>query len=107
MSQEAALRTAVKRVIDQNRSIGYTPSRFIQATEDGMAINIFDVCERLLTSPETLEHLEPAVTKYRTLLTLEDEVARDPTALGLSEAAHKSANERVQYFTQICPGRRP
>ena len=106
MSENDELRRAVRKVIEQNRSIGYPPNRFIQATEDGFAANIVEVCERLLTNPETLQHLEPAVKAFRNLLTLEDEVTEHPTGFGLSDDARRSAQDRVTWFLQISPGRR-
>jgi len=106
MSQEEELRNAVKRVIDQNLSIGYRPSRFIGATEDGRAPHIVEICEHLLTNSATLEHIEHAVKTFKNLLTLEDEVTQNPTGFGLSEAARESAQKRVEYFRMISTGRR-
>ncbi len=103
MTRVDDLRMAVRRVIEQNLSVGYPPRRFIQATEDGMASNIVEVCEHLLTNPETLEHIEPAVRTYAGLLTLEEEVVRDPEGFGLSERARASARDRLNWFRQISP----
>lgn len=103
MPQIDELRNAVHRVIEQNLLVGYRPGRFIQVTEDGMASNIVEVCEHLLTNPETLEHIEPAVKTYPDLLTLEEEVVRDPEGFGLSEHARASARERLDWFRQISP----
>jgi hypothetical protein len=103
MSQTDELRIAVRKVIEQNISVGCRPSRFIQATEDGMASNIVEVCEHLLTNSETLEHIEPVVKKYADLLTLEEEVVRDPQGFGLSPSARVSARERFNGFLQISP----
>jgi len=103
MSQTDELRKAVRKVIEQNIAVGYRPGRFIQATEDGTASNIVEVCEHLLTNPATLEHIEPAVRMYADLLTLEEEVVRDPERFGLSEHARVSARERLNWFLQISP----
>ena len=100
------LRSAVRRVIDQNLSIGYPPNRFIGETQNCRSIRIVEVCERLLTNPETLEHLEKPVRQYRSLLTLEDAVVNHPEGFGLSQSARNSAKARIEYFQQICPGRR-
>jgi len=106
MTQVDDLRKAVRRVIEQNLSIGYPPRRFILVTEDGMASNIVEICEHLLTNPETLEHIEPAVRTYAGLLTLEEEVMRDPDGFGLSDHARESARDRLDWFRQISPGAR-
>jgi len=103
MSQTDELRIAVRKVIEQNISVGYRPSRFIQAREDGMASNIVEVCEHLLTNPETLEHIEPAIKKYADLLTLQEEVVQDPEGFGLSPSARVSAREGFNWFLQISP----
>ncbi len=106
MANTQALRNAVQRVIEQNLSLNYRPNRFIHATEHGLAANIVEVCERLLTNPETLEHIEPAVRANPGLLTLEDEVLRDRDGFGLPESVRASCAERVRWFDQICPSRR-
>jgi hypothetical protein len=103
MSQTDELRKAVRRVIEQNITVGYRPGRFVQATEDGTASNIVEVCEHLLTNPETLEHIEAAVRAYAGLLTLEEEVVRHAEGFGLSEKARMSARERLDWFLQISP----
>jgi hypothetical protein len=99
--QVARLRQAVVAVIEQNRSIGYTPTRFIQATENGRVMNIVEVCEALITNPATLEWLEPALRRFPGMRTLEDEVTESPDGLGLSPEVVQNAKARAEFFRGI------
>lgn len=72
------LRDAVRQVICQNVKVGYPPNRFRNATLNGEADNLVDVCNSLVESPETLHILMDAVGKFPDLLTLEDLVVYSP-----------------------------
>jgi hypothetical protein len=95
------LKEAVKEVIESNKSDGYNPTRFVQATGNGDEPDLLSVCEMLIVKGETLEYLERALRRFPTLLTLEDFVVRHGVAWGFSREAIKVAKARVQYFDQL------
>jgi hypothetical protein len=92
---------AVRLVIASNRSDGYTPIRFIQATADGTAPNLFEVCMRLVAKGETLQYLETALRRFPTLLTLEDFISRHGSEWGFDSVTVETALARSTYFDQI------
>ncbi len=101
------LSDAVRVVIDSNRNDGYTPSRFIQVTEDGEAQDLHAICEKLIVKGETLEYLEKALLKYPTLLlTLEDFIVRFGPTWGFSNEAVEAARARVVFFDRLAGGQR-
>ena len=71
MPQAHGLREAVQLVISSNKSDGYPPARFIQATEEGYADDLLERCTKLIEKGETLEYLESAFLRFPSLLTLE------------------------------------
>lgn len=95
------LKDAVRCVIASNRSDGYTPSRFIQATEDGTAPDLLAVCIRLINKDETVEYLDIALRRFPTLLTLEDFVSRWGSAWGFDDRTVTIARSRSAYFDQV------
>jgi hypothetical protein len=97
---------AVRLVIASNRSDGYTPTRFIQVTEDGYADDLLDRCAKLIEKGETLEYLASALQRYPTLLTLEDFVARFGAGWGLPDTTLEAAKARESYFDQLANGPR-
>jgi hypothetical protein len=100
------LSEAVRQVVESNRSDGYTPIRFIQATRDGTATDLLSVCSKLISKGETLEYLESALKSYPTLLTLEDFVSRRGSEWGFDKAAIETARARAAYFDQLAGGTR-
>lgn len=92
---------AVRYVIDSNMTDGYPPTRFIQATQNGEAVNLLEVCQRLIDKAEILEWLEKALTKYPTLVTIEDFVQWRGRDWGFNEATILNARARSQYFDQL------
>jgi hypothetical protein len=100
------LNDAVRSVIESNRSDGYTPSRFIQATADGTAPDLLAVCVRLINKGETLEYLDSALRRFPMLLTLEDFVSRRGAEWGFNHATVETARARSVYFDQIVGGTR-
>ncbi len=101
MTSIAQLSAAVQRVIEQNKSIGYNPSRFISITEAGFASNLVDVCEKLLQSDTAYSELWNALHRFRELHTLEDEVVSSRDGLGLCAPAIASAKDRVIEFDKL------
>jgi hypothetical protein len=95
------LSEAVRYVIDSNRSDGYNPTRFTQATMDGTAPDLLSVCIRLINKGETLEYLDIALRRFPTLLTLEDFVSRRGAEWGFDEPTVEMARARSIYFDQI------
>ena len=95
------LNDAVRCVIESNRSDGYTPTRFIQATEDGTSPDLLAVCTRLIKKGETLEYLDKALKQIPTLLTLEDFVSRRGSQWGFDKETIATALDRANYFDQI------
>jgi len=48
------LSAAVQLVIESNHEDGYTPTRFIQVTQEGFAPNLLAVCSRVINKGEYL-----------------------------------------------------
>jgi hypothetical protein len=92
---------AVRCVIDSNRSDGYSPTRFTQATMDGTAPDLLSICMRLINKGETLEYLDAALRRFPTLLALEDLVSRRGSEWGFDETTVDVARARSVYFDQI------
>jgi len=92
---------AVRCVIDSNRSDGYNPTRFTQATMDGTAPDLLSVCQRLINKGETLEYIDAALRRFPTLLTLEDLGSRRGSDWGFDEVTIEVARARSIYFDQI------
>ena len=95
------LSAAVSLVIDSNRQDGYTPTRFIQVTQEGSAPNLLAVCSRLINKGEILEWLERALESHPMLLTLEDFVCIRGSELGFDAATIQMACARVTHFDRI------
>jgi len=95
------LKQAVINVIESNKSDGYIPTRFIQATANGDMPDLLSVCERLIVKGETLEYLENALRRFPMLLTLEDFVVRHGVTWGFPRDAIEVAKARVEYFDLI------
>jgi hypothetical protein len=66
------LKQIVQKVIAQNISVGYTPTRFIQITEGGNAKNLDEIVSRLILKAELLEELERQIKKAPDIITIED-----------------------------------
>jgi hypothetical protein len=95
-----SLSEAVREVIRQNEALGYCPARFRQATENGDASNLLQVCTNLICSADALQALEDALGSYPELLTLEDLLARSRYGADwcFDETVIEQAEARVQYF---------
>jgi hypothetical protein len=102
----SSLQEAVKEVIKSNKADGYPPNRFIQATRDGYAPNLPEICNGLITKGETLQWLEEAFKKHSDLLTLEDFVSKYGKQWGFSQDTIKIAEARAQYFDQLVKHKR-
>jgi hypothetical protein len=92
------LQAAVHCVIESNSADGYTPSRFIQMTEDGTAPNLLAICTRLINKGELTEYLESAVKACPKILLLEDLVAIYGTQGGFDAPTIEMAAARSERF---------
>ena len=101
-----SLGDAVRAVIQSNKADGYNPSRFVQITLAGTAPDLKRLCEKLILSGQALDHLDGAFEKHRSLLTLEDFVARYGRDWGYSDEVLDMARQRVIYFDQLAGGPR-
>lgn len=101
------LKEAVQEVIRQNNRIGYPPVRFLQATEDGNASNLIQVCTNLIFSDNAVKELERDVTRFPNLLTLEDLVVKSEfgSQWDFDEDSIQRAKETVNWLDSQ-PGRR-
>ena len=83
------LRDAFREVIRQNREVGYSPSRFIQLTENGEAEDLIIRCQNLVNDPATFDILFDGVAAHPAFLSLEDLIAHSPHAedWGLDDAS--------------------
>lgn len=100
------LQAAVRYVIESNCADGYTPSRFIQMTQDGTAPNLLSICTRLINKGELLEYLELAVKECPTLLLLEDVVAIHGAEWGFDERTIEMAAARSERFDRVAGSKR-
>ena len=96
-----SLGEAVREVIRQNKSQRYTPTRFIQATGNGEAPGLLEVCIGLITSESALEWLDKALQQYPNLLTLEDYVMRWGTEWGFGTGVVEYAGALSATFDKI------
>ena len=103
-----SLREAVETVIQQNRSIGYTPTRFIQMTEGGHAENLPGICDRLIQSGATYEAVSNQLNRYPNTLTLEDLIVHSTYGRGwmLDEMTVETAKARVKGWDREVGQRR-
>jgi len=95
------LKDAVRCVIESNSADGYIPTRFIQATGDGNALDLLAVCRRLISEGETLQYLDSAMKRISTLLTLEDLVSWRGAEWGFDSATIDIARARSLYFDKM------
>ena len=95
-----SLREAVETVIDQNKSIGYNPTRFIQMTQGGYAGNLGEIRDRLIQRDETYQALSGQLDNHPDILTLEDLIVHSPHGRewGLAEPTIVMAKARVEAW---------
>ena len=95
-----SLREAVETVVDQNKSIGYNPTRFTRMTQGGYADNLVEVCDRLIRRGETYEAVSDQLENHPDILTLEDLIVHSPHGRewGLAESAIEMAKARVEAW---------
>ena len=103
-----SLREAVETVIQQNRSIGYTPTRFIQMTEGGNADNLPEICDRLIQNVETHDAVSSQLSRHPDILTLEDLIVHSTHGgdWGLNEMTLDTAKARVDGWDKEAGQRR-
>lgn len=100
------LEAAVKCVIEGNRADGYTPTRFIQMTQDSTAPNLLAICTRLINKGELLEYLESAVKACPKLLLLEDLVSKYGAEWGFDGRTIEMAAARSEQFDRVAGSKR-
>ena len=102
------LTEAVIEVVQQNISMGYRPIRFINATGEGYAPNLFEVCVGLIHSPDAIGAMLDAVPQYPGLLTLEDRVINSEHGRewGFDPATIEQAEASVELFDQLSGSQR-
>jgi hypothetical protein len=93
-------------VIESNSADGYTPTRFIQMTEDGSAPDLLAICTRLINKGELTEYLENAVKACPTILLLEDLVATYGAEWGFGAPTIEMAAARSEQFDRVAGFRR-
>ena len=103
-----SLREAVETVIQQNRSIGYRPTRFIQMTEGGNADNLPEICDRLIQNVETYNAVSSQLNRHPDILTLEDLIVHSTHGgdWGLDEMTVDTAKARVEGWDKEAGHRR-
>ena len=101
------LRKAVTKVIEQNKSVGTSPNKFIIMTENGDAEDIVSICEKFLSVKKHFDSILYEIYANKAMITLEEVIAYDPhpEKFGLSQIALESAKERAKYLGEIrqCP----
>jgi len=95
------LSEAVCYVIESNIEDGYRPMRFIQITERGTAVDLLNICRRLITKAELLEFLEQDFQRYPNMIVLEDFVKDRGAEWGFDEKAITIAKQRSEWFDKI------
>ena len=61
-----SLKDAVETVIDQNKGIGYNPTRFTQMTQGSYAENLDEICDRIIQRGETTKPYQANWTTIQT-----------------------------------------
>lgn len=92
------LREGVKRVIDQNQSLGYHPEIFIFQTKNGESDNLELVISDLIKSKSSEESIVEAIKKYGHVLSIEDLIVEDENGFGLPDDVIMEAKKRKQVF---------
>ena len=101
LARPTTLKEAVLRVIQDNQSMGYEPTRLITETAGGEAEELVSACERFVISPAGLEEADEALRQFPQLLTLEDMVGRWGQGWGIAEGAAVAAQEGAEYFDGV------
>lgn len=99
--EELTLGEAVRLVIEQNKSMGCIPTRFITMTQGGNAENLREVITRLVLKKELLETLEDAIKRYGNLLAIEDLIAHKDHGFDFSDEVIREAKARSEWFDQL------
>jgi hypothetical protein len=103
--QLTRLRVAIRRIIADNKRAGYTPSRFIQETENGYSDDLEHVCIGLITSAKALEEVEKALRRYPDVeATLEGEIVAAGDGFGFQESVIVQARANAERFAAIRRG---
>ena len=89
------LKEAVKKVIEQNISIGFHPEIFIVHLENGEAPDLSDKVSRLVFNQNAIDSVSNAIRRYGEVLTIEDLIIEDVEGFGLSKEVIDKARENV------------
>lgn len=92
------LRDVVKRVISQNKSLGYHPEIIIFQTKNGEAENLELVISDLVKNKNTEESIIETIKKYGQVLTIEDLIVESKNRFGLPEDVITEASRRKVIF---------
>ena len=95
------LRDAVDKVIDNNKSEGYPPTRFMEKVGDKMGSELRMACEELLFSEIAERAVINALPSYPKMWTLEDFVTQQGASWGFGPEALRAAHRRVKDFDAI------
>lgn len=95
------LRDAVDDVIDNNKSAGYPPTRFMEKTRDKAGSDLRLACEDLLLSETAENAVIAALQSHPKMWTLEDFVIRQGVSWGFGPEALRAAQRRVKDFDAI------
>lgn len=99
--EQLSLEQASRFVIDQNTSVGYTPTEFINIVNRGVANNDLNIRITNLVSDITLlERLEKVIRQHPDAVMIEDLIAKRDDNFGLTEGIKRQAVGRAEYFNQ-------
>ncbi len=101
LAHPGTLRNAVREVIEQNKSMGHNATRFSQATVNGQAHNLGEICERFICSPNAVAAIGNAIRERGGLLTIEDYVVRWGSEWGFDALVIHVAGESAEWFDRI------
>jgi len=102
--ESMTLSEAVRIVIEQNKSLGCIPTRFMTMTQMGNAVDLREVIIHLVMKRELLETLENAIERYGNLVAIEDLIAYKNDGFNLPEEVVGEARARSQWFDQLRQG---
>ncbi len=96
------LENAVDYVIEQNKDVGYMPTRFIQIAQKGVAEkNLDKIISNLILNAELLEELEKVIKRYPYLITIEDLITTKKDHFKLPDDVVRQAKGRAEYFSNM------
>ena len=101
LPEAISLHHAIKLVIEQNKSIGYNPNRFINKLEglNGMALveGVAELIKNERAVTEVYKHLE----KYKEMWTIEDFVKRYGSNWGFDSETIIQASQNIEIYNNL------